>query len=99
MYRIIDERGSGKTSRLMLLAKEDGSAIVCSNPRAMEIKANAYGITGINFISYCDFINKQNHDFSNYYIDELEDFLYYFHHYNGFSGQMKGYSLSLEDEE
>ena len=97
MYRIIDERGSGKTSRLMLLAKEDGSAIVCSNPRAMEIKAQAYGITGIKFISYYDFL-KTEHNFSNYYIDELEKFLYYFHHYNGFKGQMQGYSLSLEDD-
>ena len=96
MYRIIDERGSGKTSRLMLLAKEDGSTIVCSNPRAMEAKANAYGITGLNFIGYFEFL-KELHDYSNYYIDELENFLYYFHHYNGFAGELKGYTISLED--
>jgi hypothetical protein len=35
MYSIIDSRGSGKTSRLMLLAKETGSKIACSNPIAM----------------------------------------------------------------
>ena len=29
MYRIIDARGSGKTSRLMLLAKETNSALAC----------------------------------------------------------------------
>ena len=39
MYRIIDGRGSGKTSRLMLLAKETGAAIACSNPWAMAEKA------------------------------------------------------------
>mgnify|MGYP003464479803 CR=1 FL=1 len=44
MYRIIDERGSGKTSRLMLLAKETGGVIVCSNPKGMAEKARAYGI-------------------------------------------------------
>ena len=38
MYRIIDGRGSGKTSRLMLLAKETGAAIACSNPWAMAVK-------------------------------------------------------------
>ena len=52
MYRIIDNRGTGKTSRLMLLAKETNSAIACINPNAMRQKAYAYGITGINFISY-----------------------------------------------
>ena len=51
MYRIVDGRGTGKTSRLMLLAKDIGATIVCSNPHAMEQKAHAYGITGINFIS------------------------------------------------
>ena len=35
MYRIIDNRSSGKTSRLMLLAKENNAAIACSNPSAM----------------------------------------------------------------
>ena len=32
MYRIIDSRGSGKTSRLLLLAKETGATVVCINP-------------------------------------------------------------------
>jgi len=36
----------------MLLAKEHDADFVCSNPRAMEQKAKAYGINGINFISY-----------------------------------------------
>ena len=52
MYRIIDGRGSGKTSRLMLIAKENNATFVCSNPRAMEAKAHAYGIVGINFLDY-----------------------------------------------
>ena len=54
MYRIIDSRSSGKTSRLMLLAKETNSAIACYNPPAMRQKAYAYGITGIEFIPYSD---------------------------------------------
>jgi hypothetical protein len=52
MYRIIDSRGSGKTSRLFLLAKENNAAIACSNPYAMRTKAAAYGISGIQFITY-----------------------------------------------
>ena len=61
MYRIIDGRGSGKTSRLMLLAKENNAALVCSNPRAMEAKAHAYGIVGIDFMSYEDAIDHMRY--------------------------------------
>jgi hypothetical protein len=39
MYRIIEGRGTGKTSRLMLLAKKNNATFVCENPRAMEYKA------------------------------------------------------------
>ena len=60
MYRIIDDRGTGKTGRLMLIAKETGASFVCANPRAMEQKAHAYGIDGINFVSFYDFVNPNN---------------------------------------
>ena len=33
MYRIIDERGSGKTGRLFLLAKENNGIIACKSAR------------------------------------------------------------------
>ena len=39
MYRIIDGRGTGKTSRLMLLAKDTDSVIACANPYAFQQKA------------------------------------------------------------
>ena len=55
MYRIIDKKASGKTSRLMLIAKENNADFVCSNPHAMTTKAHAYGITGINFINTTNF--------------------------------------------
>ena len=57
MIRVIDGRGTGKTSRLMLLAKEKNAIIACSNPNAMRIKSEGYGIVGINFISYYDYVN------------------------------------------
>ena len=89
MYRIIDNRGSGKTGRLMLLAKETNSAIACSNPLAMKQKAYAYGITGIDFISYDDLIHGWD---GNVMIDELEMFIKYVT-----SAEVMGYTLSNED--
>lgn len=91
MYRIIDSRSSGKTSRLMLLAKETGAAIACSNPSAMRTKAYAYGITGINFIPYSDLFEGRYTD-DNVLIDELEIFVREF-----VDSKLVGYSLTNED--
>lgn len=98
MYRIIDGRGTGKTGRLMLLAKETNGTIVCNNPRAMREKAHAYGITGVDFISYNDFLfASQGSKVGTYYIDELESFLYAVQCAVGVRGTLNGYSLSEDD--
>lgn len=90
MYRIIEGRSCGKTSRLMLLAKETGAAIACSNPSAMRAKAYAYGITGIDFISYSDLFTGGWND--KVLIDEMEDFVRQYTDAN-----LIGYSLTNED--
>jgi hypothetical protein len=91
MYRIIDSRSSGKTSRLMLLAKETGSVIACMNPSAMRQKAYAYGITGVQFISYSDLFTGE-YDSNKVMIDEIEAFVS-----NYMDGELTGYTLSNED--
>ena len=90
MYRIIGNRGSGKTSNLMLLAKETNSAIACKNPSAMNHKAHAYGITGIDFISYSTLLNNEYE--GNVMIDEIEDFIQIC-----VECKLTGYSLTNED--
>ena len=92
MYRIIDDRGSGKTGRLMLLAKETGSKIACNNPSAMRQKAYAYGITGIDFIPYSDLFNGAINPDDKIMIDELEVFVKEY-----VDGQLTGYTLSKDD--
>ena len=90
MYRIIEGRGTGKTSRLMLLAKENNAIFVCANPNAMRYKAEQYGLSGIEFVSYHDFVTNV-YD-GNYVVDELEGFL------SAIMGQNKliGYTISQE---
>ena len=91
MYRIIDDRGSGKTSRLMLLAKENNGVFVCSNPHAMTAKAHAYGLTGFDIISYEDYF-KHNYDYGKKcFIDELELYV------QVLGNDLSGYTLSQED--
>lgn len=93
MYRIIDGRCTGKTSRLLLLAKETGSVIACSNPLGMREKAHNYGITGLTIVSYEDILNKNNDNLrgKKVMIDELENFVQY-HLFT----KLNGYTLSLE---
>lgn len=94
MYRIIDGRGTGKTSRLMLLAKENNAVVVCKHPQAMEVKAHAYGIVGLKFLSYDAFIQNKCGVGSNkiYLIDELDEFLKTITF-----DRIIGYSISQED--
>ena len=93
MYRIISGRGTGKTSRLMLLAKENDAVIVCRHPEHMREKAHAYGITGLKFMSYYDFlVAKANEEtVGSYLIDEMEDFV---KAYFSKQGTLIGYSLT-----
>ena len=88
MYRIIDDRSTGKTGRLMLLAKENGAVIACINPMAMRQKAHSYGISGIDFIAYSD-IEAYRHSDKDIYIDDLEAFAKSYTY-----GKLKGYTLS-----
>ena len=90
MYRIIDNRATGKTSRLMLLAKENDGIIVCKDPRAMQEKAYRYGITGIDFISYSAFDFNYRYN-KPVFIDEIDMLL---QHKNR---EIQGYTLSNED--
>lgn len=91
MFRIIESRGTGKTGRLMLLAKENNGILVCANPHAMLEKAIAYGLVGFDIISYYDYINDQYDTNKPCYIDELELFVK-----RAFKGELDGYSISLE---
>lgn len=71
MYHIIDKRGTGKTGRLLLLAKDLNASIVCANPTLMREKAYHYGITGIDYIQYKDYLARPQ-DYGKVLIDNIE---------------------------
>lgn len=96
MIRIIDSRNTGKTSQLMLLAKENNADFVCSNPRAMEYKAKQYGIDGIHFISYGEFANIPSMSREgSFVIDELEGFIQTIYFFND-KTNLVAYTMSEE---
>jgi hypothetical protein len=93
IYRIIDSRDSGKTSRLMLLAKENNGVLVCNDPYSMRNKAYAYGLVGFDIISYQDYLNDNYDTTKPCFIDELELLIK-----RGLGKTFNGYSLSQENE-
>ena len=94
MYRIIDNKASGKTRQLMEIAKENKAIFVCSNPRAMEAKAHAYGIVGVEFIDYFTFLDDRGKESANYVVDEIEMLLHYMF---GMNRNLTGYTLTNGD--
>lgn len=93
MTKIIAERGTGKTRKLMLAAKENNGVLVCANPQAMGSKALAYGMTGFDIISYKDYLSVSYDNTKKVYIDELEEFLVFTIGDDNFDG----YSLTIGD--
>ena len=92
MYRIVDKRGTGKTSRLLLLAKENNGIVICVNPLHAREKAHAYGLTGIDFMSYTEYITNSDKINKPIYIDDIEGFMSCLSRNN-----LSGYTLSNED--
>lgn len=90
MIRIIDGRGTGKTRKLMMTAEANKGVIVCSHPQAMMEKAHYYGVTGVEFISYVDYVNKLYDVYKDVYIDEIELFVRFL------GGNLSGYTLSVD---
>lgn len=92
MYQIIDKRGSGKTSRLMLLAQENNGVFVCANPYGMREKAKNYGFSSFEIVSYKDYL-EHNYSYGKMvFIDELDLFV------KSLGNNLNGYSLSLGDD-
>lgn len=92
MYRIIEPRGSGKSTNLLLLAKKLNATLVCSNLQYMVNLAHEYGITEVNIVSYDDYLGH-GYIFKDekILIDEIDGLLEYL------PGDCIGYSLSEGD--
>lgn len=70
---IIGENSTGKTRRMLEVAKESGAIVICKHPLHMQSKANSYGIYGIKFIGYEE-VNTHPLYSKKIAIDELNEF-------------------------
>lgn len=92
MFRLIGDRCTGKTRQLMQYAKDNNAVFVCSNPYSMMQKAESYGIVGLRFMSYSEFLTHSRGMTDNIVIDEIEMLLRLINP----SMQLIGYNLSEE---
>ena len=81
MYKIIDKRGTGKTTRLLLTAKETGATFVACGLSIDYVKdlAKKYDIKGVKIITLSEFLYhlvykvKQNQEHETKFVfDEIE---------------------------
>jgi hypothetical protein len=94
MIAIIDERNTGKTEGLMHIAQRNNALFVCKDPRHMRAKAEAYGIQGLEFVSYSDFLllNYESEK-KNVVVDELSELVNQMVH----PLTLVGYTITNED--
>ena len=59
MFILIDVRGSGKTKKLLELAREKNAIILTQDKRALKVKAKSYGYDDINVLDYEDLENDE----------------------------------------
>ena len=93
MYKILRKRGTGKTTSLITLAKENGATLVVANPDYTVQKMYQLGITGVNIISYTEFYENCPEYFAKpYMIDDIDGFVEAI-----FGRKLIGYSASIDD--
>lgn len=92
MYRILGKRGSGKTTNLITLAKETGAILVVSNVDYAVNKMYQLGITGVDIMSYTQFVNSRISSDKQYLIDDIEGFTKVI-----FGKNFVGYSQTIDD--
>ena len=92
MDKIIGGKGTGKTRRLLEIAKDNNGIVVCENVEEMTKRAHRLGIPGIYFIDYKDYIcGLVKNSEKPVYIANINKFL------KVFKNNIAGYSLSLEE--
>ena len=98
MIRIIDEPGTGKTRKLIQIAKENNGIVVCEDPNLLREKAYSYGITGVDFLSYEEYFLPVHRDHMidlkrPIYIDEISKFiLLYDRNFTGYTETIDNWS-------
>ena len=75
MIKIIDGNGTGKTRRLMEEASANNGVFVCDNVERYKEKARAYGILGLEIVSYTDLCTHKYSPEKSIFINKIDEYL------------------------
>ena len=90
---IIGDNGTGKTRKLLEIAKESGAIVVCENPNAMMSKAHAYGIVGLHIIGYEQYMCCVSKSDDLFVVDEIGKLMNYWTH-----GRLYGFTMTVDED-
>ena len=90
---IIGGNCTGKTRKMLENAKNCGATVVCKFPIHMQDKGNNYGIYGLKYISYEEFM-MGSFDNEIIAIDEIGDFMA-----SCFGAKLDSFTMTVNDKE
>lgn len=91
MIKLIGERGSGKTGKLIELAAEQGGTIVCKNPNHIVEKGYSMGITSLNVVSYVQYLASKDAVNGPVFVDDMDALL------EAIDPRIAGFTAARED--
>ena len=90
---IIGGNSTGKTRKLLEIAKESGAIVVCENPNAMMSKAHAYGIVGLHIIGYEQYMSCVSESGNLFVVDEIGKLMNYWTH-----GRLYSFTMTVDED-
>ena len=97
MKIIARPQGTGKTRELLMAAYLDHAQVLTTNKRAIQAKADAYGIPDLKVIDVEDIFYENYDSYTPLYIHKITDVLQEMFKY-GFDGlDLRGFSLTMEE--
>lgn len=91
MFRFIEPRATGKSTRLAQLANDNNGIFVCKDP---EVARDLFDLSNVTVMSYRAFAVDSTPLNAPVFIDELEQFIKYI-----YNNRIIGYTIGTEDND
>lgn len=91
MIKLIGERGSGKTEKLIDIAVENNGTIVCKKPQHIVEMGYSMGLTNLKVVSYDSYLANKESVEGPVYVDDMDSLL------ETLDSRIAGFTAARED--